>query len=213
VPPARYRAGVERGLRAEMPDGVEVLEDRRRRRAVASPRAQDRLAAAADARLTGAPVAYYREWLAHPTADDPYWRATDHCGALGRTAAAVHLVSGWYDLRCRELLADYAALTAAGRAPYLTIGPWHHSQVGMLAASLREGLAWFDANLKQTFPTASPQSLGSCVTRALHSCAGYSIGGHAAARASQPARDGATRPAVLTSPAVASARGTPRRGS
>lgn len=136
---------------------VEVLADPQRRRAVASPRAQDRLVAAAarqlplftvDMGVVGAPVNYYREWLAHPEADDPYWRATDHRDALGQTTAAIHLVSGWYDLLCRELLADFAALTAAGRAPYLTVGPWHHSQVGVLAASLREGLAWFDAHLK-----------------------------------------------------------------
>ena len=34
---------------------------------------------------------------------------------------------------------DYAALDAAGRLPYLTIGPWYHGQPGGLMTGLREG--------------------------------------------------------------------------
>jgi hypothetical protein len=60
----------------------------------------------------------------------------------------VHLVGGWYDYYLRGLLRDYATLKAAGREPRLTIGPWFHAQPGGLMAGLREGLAWFDAQLK-----------------------------------------------------------------
>ncbi len=97
----------------------------------------------------GHPVSFYREWLAHPSADDPYWQRLNHDPGVPHATTAAHLVSGWYDLFLRELLADYAALKAAGRAPYLTIGPWAHTDLRLMAAALREGIAWFDAHLKE----------------------------------------------------------------
>jgi putative CocE/NonD family hydrolase len=62
--------------------------------------------------------------------------------------APAHLLTGWYDIFLRQVLADYAVLRAAGRNPYLTIGPWGHADGGMAAESLRGGIAWFDAHLK-----------------------------------------------------------------
>jgi putative CocE/NonD family hydrolase len=96
----------------------------------------------------GKEVAHFREALDHPDAGDPYWRPRDHRSDLARVGAAVHLVTGWYDLLCRELLADYATLRAAGQSPYLTIGPWHHLALGAARTCLREGLIWLDAHLK-----------------------------------------------------------------
>ncbi|MFN8567890.1 MAG: hypothetical protein U0Z44_10315 [Kouleothrix sp.] len=63
-------------------------------------------------------------------------------------------MSGWYDVIQRELLADYAALQQAGRTPYLTIGPWAHTNLGLQWASLREGLRWFDQQLQGAAPAA-----------------------------------------------------------
>jgi hypothetical protein len=63
-------------------------------------------------------------------------------------SAPVHLVGGWYDYYLRGLLRDYATLKAAGRQPYLSIGPWFHAHPGMMMTGLQEGLAWFDAHLK-----------------------------------------------------------------
>ena len=43
---------------------------------------------------------------------------------------------------------DYAALHRAGRAPYLTIGPWTHVSVEGMAVAARESLIWLKAHLK-----------------------------------------------------------------
>jgi putative CocE/NonD family hydrolase len=102
----------------------------------------------ADEVALGYPVPYYRDWLAHPQADDPYWESIDHRAHLGRVAAPVHLVSGWYDFLLRELLTDYDALTEAGHSPYLTIGPWAHTDLGAIGEALRQGVDWFDAHLR-----------------------------------------------------------------
>jgi uncharacterized protein len=98
--------------------------------------------------LVGEAVTSWRDTLAHPDRADVYWRALDHCASVSQVRAATHLISGWYDVFLRELLADYAALEAAGRAPYLTIGPWHHLSDEFGNASQREGLAGFEAQLK-----------------------------------------------------------------
>jgi len=102
----------------------------------------------ADSAAVGHPVPYYRDWLAHPDLDAPYWRSIDHRAAITQTTAPVHLMGGWYDIFLRELLADYARLRDAGRTPYLTIGPWPHSDQRGIKAALRETLIWNEAYLK-----------------------------------------------------------------
>lgn len=104
--------------------------------------------AEADTVAVGHPVSYYQNWLAHSRADEPYWQELDYSAHVPRVTAPVHLISGWYDFLLRELLADYAALKEAGRSPYLTIGPWAHTDLPIVVESLREGVIWFDAHLK-----------------------------------------------------------------
>ncbi len=101
-----------------------------------------------DRLVTGKPVSFYREWQQHPSLDDPYWRAADHSPLVTRVSAAVHFVSGWYDLFLNDLLADYARLREAGQMPYLTIGPWFHMHPELAQEDMRQGITWFDANLK-----------------------------------------------------------------
>ncbi len=100
-----------------------------------------------DQRLTGAPVPFFQKWLAHPDADDAYWQAVGPHD-ITHITAAVHLVGGWYDILLRETLADYSELHGHGQAPFLTIGPWDHLAPECLWESLRQGLYWFDAHLK-----------------------------------------------------------------
>ncbi len=70
---------------------------------------------------------------------------------LAEVSAPVHLVAGWYDFFLRGQLKDYEALKAAGRHPYLTVGPWYHLQptnpMGMIDG-FREGILWLEAHLK-----------------------------------------------------------------
>ena len=102
----------------------------------------------ADDAAVGHPVPYYRDWLAHPNLNEPYWRSIDHRAAITQTTAPMHLMGGWYDIFLRELLADYARLRDAGRTPYLTIGPWPHSDRRGMKAALRETIIWNEAYLK-----------------------------------------------------------------
>lgn len=101
----------------------------------------------ADIVLSGAENPGYRAVLAHPPDDASYWGPLDLRSQIAEVTAAVHLVAGWRDIFLRQQLADYAALHAAGRNPYLTIGPWGHTDSDLSGAGIRAGLAWFDAYL------------------------------------------------------------------
>ncbi len=102
----------------------------------------------ADEIAVGRAVPFFRQGLADPRPEAPFWQALDQHARLWQVQAPAHLIGGWYDLFLRDVLADYAALGAAGREPYLTVGPWYHLDLRWVLESVREGLAWFDCHLK-----------------------------------------------------------------
>ncbi len=101
-----------------------------------------------DTVATGEALSLYRHILTHDCPDDPFWQARDHSAAVSQVSIPVHFTGGWYDYYLRGLLADYAALRAAGQRPHLTIGPWFHAHPGGMMTMLRQGLVCFDAHLR-----------------------------------------------------------------
>ncbi|MEU4425131.1 CocE/NonD family hydrolase [Actinoplanes sp. NPDC024001] len=92
---------------------------------------------------------WYREWLAHPDGDDPWWEPYRAGSALQRASVPVLLISGWQNLFLDQTLQQYAALEARGVDVALTVGPWTHLQVATRAAGqvARESVAWLDQHL------------------------------------------------------------------
>jgi putative CocE/NonD family hydrolase len=101
----------------------------------------------ADVIVAGQPVAFYRDWLEHNAPSDPWWQPLDFSAAAAVITAPVNMVGGWYDIFLPQLLDDYTRLRAAGRQPYLTIGPWVHTSFAAFPYMIRESLAWFRAHL------------------------------------------------------------------
>ncbi|HVC69828.1 MAG TPA: CocE/NonD family hydrolase [Acidimicrobiales bacterium] len=100
----------------------------------------------ADVVATGRRVPFFQDWLAHQSPDDSWWDPVH----FGRDLAGVppaSLVGGWYDIFLPAQMDDYRALRAAGCDVRLTVGPWSHTSLGVMAASLRDGLDWFDLQL------------------------------------------------------------------
>lgn len=104
--------------------------------------------ATADEAVLGHPVPFFRTWVEHNQPESPYWAAVDHRSNVQDVAVPVHLVGGWYDIFLGGQLSDYETLRAAGRRPYLTIGPWSHLSFGGRWESLRIAVDWFDAHMK-----------------------------------------------------------------
>lgn len=101
-----------------------------------------------DSAVLGEDVPFYRTWLEHADEDDNLWREALEDVRLEDVQAPAHLVGGWYDFFLRTMLEDYARLRAAGRAPYLTLGPWTHLDPRALVVATQEGITWYDAQLK-----------------------------------------------------------------
>jgi putative CocE/NonD family hydrolase len=100
-----------------------------------------------DERATGTEVAWYREALRSPGRENAYWVTRDFAAGVAKVGAQVQLIGGWYDIFLPWMLEDFAALQAAGRPAQLVIGPWTHTAPGLVAAGLRDGLAWLRAHL------------------------------------------------------------------
>jgi putative CocE/NonD family hydrolase len=97
--------------------------------------------------VLGRPVQFWREWLEHNEFGDEWWARSDFSGTVSEVTAPNHMGGGWYDLFLRQTLRDYLALVRAGHQPYLTIGPWTHTDLHYMGLSLKEALAWFQAHL------------------------------------------------------------------
>lgn len=100
-----------------------------------------------DELAAGKPVSYFRDWLAHNEPADDWWTPVDFSDSLPQIAAPVHQIGGWYDIFLPQTLADYARLKQGGHQPYLTIGPWVHTDFGGLGKMLRESIIWSRAQL------------------------------------------------------------------
>ncbi len=117
-----------------------------------------------DERATGAPVSWWREGLASPDREDPYWVTRDFAAGVAKVTAPVQFIGGWYDIFLPWMLEDFSALQAEGRAPQLIIGPWAHTSPGLTAATLRDGLAWLRAHLLGDDRLVRPASVRLMVT-------------------------------------------------
>lgn len=92
----------------------------------------------------GAP--WYREWIAHPDADDPYWDFAQVSPALDRITAPTLLIGGFHDFFADQSIAQYQHLRERGLDLALTMGPWTHL-TGDQGVIVPETLAWLDHHL------------------------------------------------------------------
>ncbi len=100
----------------------------------------------ADTALVGRRVPFFQDWLEHEIPGDSWWEPVNFGREVGAVPPAT-LVGGWYDIFLPSQINDFRALRSAGRSVRLTIGPWTHSSPGTIAASMRDGLEWFDGHL------------------------------------------------------------------
>jgi putative CocE/NonD family hydrolase len=102
---------------------------------------------AADIDVTGAPVAFWRDFVEHASPADEFWAGADHDRADLTRLPPVSMVTGWWDLFLPGQLRDYTAIRAAGVTARITVGPWLHGDPGELKAILRQDIAWLDHHL------------------------------------------------------------------
>ena len=101
----------------------------------------------ADEVAVGKMVPFFRDWLEHNAPGDEWWQEVDFSRTVSKVAAPVHLLGGWYDIFLPQTIADYQQLRQAGRQPYLTIGPWAHTDLKWMPIATRESISWLRAHL------------------------------------------------------------------
>jgi uncharacterized protein len=119
-----------------------------------------------DRLATGRGVSYWQDWLEHEAPGDEFWKGRGPVGKLDEVSAPVSMVSGWHDIFLPLQVRDYAALRAAGREPYLLIGPWRHADQQSVQAWLEDTLAWMRAYLAGDPVGLRPQPVRVFVTGA-----------------------------------------------
>jgi uncharacterized protein len=110
----------------------------------------------ADAVAVGVAVPHFQEWLRETAADSPYWLERGYQHRVAEVDVPVLMVGGWYDIFLPWQLVDYGVLRAAGRAPRLVIGPWHHGSLALLRASVREGVRFLQEHLRRDAVEPAP---------------------------------------------------------
>ncbi|GAA2540659.1 CocE/NonD family hydrolase [Winogradskya consettensis] len=103
-----------------------------------------------DTVATGHQVDWYQDWVAHDQLTDDYWTQQSHTASVPDVTAPIYMITGWYDIFLPAQLRNHAQLTAAGRPPRLTVGPWGHVSKGMDAPAIGETTAF----LKEHFAGA-----------------------------------------------------------
>jgi uncharacterized protein len=100
-----------------------------------------------DTKAVGHSISDWQNWLSHPDLADPYWTGRRFSADRAAVTASVDLVAGWQDIFLPGQLRDYQALREAGQEPYLLIGPWQHTDIDGMGASVKEALTWLRAQL------------------------------------------------------------------
>ncbi|GAA2712799.1 CocE/NonD family hydrolase [Actinoplanes palleronii] len=105
---------------------------------------------AGDTAATGRAVHWYQDWVGHERLTDEYWTQQSHTAVVPAVTAPIYMITGWYDIFLPWQLRNHAQLTAAGRPPRLTVGPWGHTSRGMGGPAVGEAVAF----LKEQFAGA-----------------------------------------------------------
>lgn len=90
------------------------------------------------------------KWLANEDIDKDetgLWGPMKQHKALNKTKIPVLLVAGWQDGFVRQNFEQFQKLKANGCNVGLTVGPWHHSEIGTNEVVVQDSLDWLDSHL------------------------------------------------------------------
>ena len=112
---------------------------------------------AVDVAVAGAPVPFWRDFVAHSGPGDDFWSVADHGRADFHRMPPVNMVTGWWDVFAAGQLADYSALRAAGVPARIVVGPWLHGEAGELRAIARSDVEFLRHTLSNgPAPSGAP---------------------------------------------------------
>jgi len=114
-----------------------------------------------DRRVAGEPVPFWQDWMQHCSADDPWWAPMSYFESIAQLKRPITMVAGWFDIFVMWQMRDFTALQQAGCEARITVGPWQHTDSGVISAGLPDAIDWFNRHLlgKSTAPQTKPVKL------------------------------------------------------
>jgi len=100
-----------------------------------------------DEKVVGERVDFWRDWMEHDSADDPWWAPMDFHKSIGKIRRPISMVAGWFDIFVPWQMQDFLALRAAGCEARITIGPWRHTDPELARTGVLDGIDWFSRHL------------------------------------------------------------------
>jgi len=100
-----------------------------------------------DEATTSERVPFWRDWLAHSSSNDPWWSPMNHRKSVDEIKRPIAMVAGWFDIFTPWQLQDFIALQKAGCVTQITIGPWQHTDTGVVSVGIKETVEWFNKYL------------------------------------------------------------------
>ncbi|POX42779.1 peptidase S15 [Streptomyces sp. Ru73] len=97
----------------------------------------------------GGQLPWLDEVMAHPDAEDAYWRGASSAESAERLRVPTSLITGWHDALVDQTFQQYDRLRRSGCETALLVGPWTHTsalQQGWPEV-FAESLAWLRAHL------------------------------------------------------------------
>jgi putative CocE/NonD family hydrolase len=96
-----------------------------------------------DEKIIGQRVHFWRDWLQHASADDPWWAPMSHRRSIATIKRPITMVAGWFDIFLPWQMQDFQALQKNGCETRITVGPWSHTDMGLAHAAMHDALDWF----------------------------------------------------------------------
>jgi len=115
--------------------------------------------ASMDEKIIGQRVGFWRDWVQHDSANDPWWAPMSHRKTIANIKRPISLVAGWHDIFLPYQMHDFIELQKAGCDARITIGPWRHTDMGIGQTGLRDAIEWFNLHLRNQPPTQKSKAV------------------------------------------------------
>lgn len=103
--------------------------------------------ATVDEVTTGERVPFWRDWMAHDSAADPWWQSMNFHKTIPEVGSPITFVAGWHDIFAPWSLDDFETLQQAGARVRITVGPLCHTDQRSADIVMQEALDWFAVHL------------------------------------------------------------------
>ena len=119
-----------------------------------------------DEKIIGERVGFWRDWVRHDSASDPWWAPMGHRKSIAGIKRPISMVAGWHDIFLPYQMHDFIDLQKTGCDARITIGPWRHTDMGLGQTGIQDAIDWFNRHLRGQEPEKKTKAVKLFVVNA-----------------------------------------------